>query len=212
MAVLGLALLALGIDRFVLGYDPVQPVSADVAPAETVAGPARTTAPAAVKLSNPADAIGHRLVLAAVSRGVGGADQPLINAFRAPAAWFPDPAATGPRTPAAGTPKAEDYKLTTIISGTIRSAVINGVLLRVGQEDAESGITLIAVHTDDATGSVEIDVRGHRLTLTVDDPRAKNPGAKVTVSDRPAERPGESGAGDPGKTPESPEPEQPGAE
>ncbi len=159
-AVLGLGLVALGVDRaFLLGP---KEASARELPSERLM--ATPTAPAAPvlstrPLSNPRMVIAARLDAAARSRGFDLARVP--DAFVPSSAWMPaEPVAagSGPGGPSAMLIPVP-FELTAVMAGAKGYAIINGEGMVIG--DVLDGYTLVSV----GRRLVVLEQDGHRIEL-----------------------------------------------
>jgi len=172
-AVLGLAAVALCVDKFALGSGALQPASAEAAPAAPpakVKGGARHVAAAGRSLTARLAALNPPLPAPAFG-----------DAFQASPAWFAAPAVAGPVAVQAASPLPV-FKLTGVMKDV---AVINGKVFKVGTSFDEStpggaaSISLLAVDTVARTATliigdrvVEIRVDDDKLGKAENNPRA----------------------------------------
>ena len=163
--VLGLGLVALGVDRaFLLG--PKKASARELPSERLVATPTALVAAVGVPvstrtLSNPRMVISARLDAVARSRGFDLGRVP--DAFVPSSAWMPvEPVAggSGPGGPIT-TIIPIPFKLTAVMAGANGSAIINGEGMVVG--DVLDGYKLVAV----GSRSAVLERDGHRIDLTL---------------------------------------------
>jgi len=175
LAVLGLAALALGVDRlFLAGTSGPQPASASSLPAADGSG--STAAPQdtkAVPTDKRPPTLASLLEKAAEPFGLAPAE--MRDAFTIAEVWLaelqgpppeppPEPAEPTEPQPTAGEAFAGRHKLTSVIlSSRGGSAVVDGKIVPVGQ--ALDGFTLLRVTRDSAifgTGGEEVELHLRR--------------------------------------------------
>ena len=172
--VLGLGVLALGLDRFVLRADQAGPETAEASPTDSTT-PSTSDAPP-IAASMPSAAAGPSLSDRLEKHRTAGADA--ADAFALPAEWI---VPIAKEKPVVAAPEVKDplhqlanqLKLTAIIpgrNGAQSSAVINGKTLRAGvAETVQIGAdkySLELVSTDDS-GSAVIRFTSSKREVTI---------------------------------------------
>jgi hypothetical protein len=167
LAALGLAVAAMLVDRLVVGPDAAAPKSAEATIASRPAAPAAPAAPATTVPASAPIRLADRLKVLAEAPNL----DPLHarDAFVPPESWLAQP-----KTPetAAAAPAADpaekfihEHKLTSVLTaGDGGIAMVNGKVLRVGQE--VDGFKLVRLEPGCAVfrGGDDVDVKLKTLT------------------------------------------------